>query len=78
MLADSSGVISGQAVFEAEVLRTLCKNGCVRTCDDVSEFTTRRTQEIVSSVSYEKGAIFRADDAGSILPTSTTSKLFLP
>ena len=29
MLADSSGVISGHAVFEAEVLRTLCKNGCI-------------------------------------------------
>jgi hypothetical protein len=29
----SSGVISDHAVLEAEVLRTLCKNGCVNSAD---------------------------------------------
>ena len=36
--ADLWGVICGQAVCKAEVRRTLCKNGRVRTCDNLSEF----------------------------------------
>jgi hypothetical protein len=68
------GGISGQAVFEAEVLRTLCENGSVRTGDSVSKFcmlgdptSSKKTSGPPQGVSPDTNTFAVARDSGIIL-----------